>query len=667
MKKISQFLKNANELPEIKALGVLSIISLIYNFIIEALSRHSVSGAAMYLIERPLVFIGNSLIILLTLSLCLILKKRLTVFLIVSVFWLALGLTNCILLTYRTSPLSAIDFLIIKSAIGMVGIYLKIWQIVIVSILFIIFVAALIFLFFKCPKSVVNYRRTLICIAAVGVAVSMCSIYISAESKSVESDTTELSEIYDKYGFAYCFLKSLVSHGVEKPEVYNPDAVDQMLNERVTDGGEKTASTGVLPNVIFVQLESFFDINYLNRMECSENPIPNFTKLKNEGISGFLKVTSVGGGTANTEFEVLTGMNLQHFGLGEYPYTTVLKSRACESLAANLRSVGYGTHAIHNHIATFYDRHIVYASLGFDSFTPIEHMTNVSYNSLGWERDEVMTEEILAALDVDDNPDFVFAVTVQGHGQYPDEADTGDDTNGEYPANVKAVEKNITVSGINDVSEANRRTYYVNQLHETDIFIGELIEALEQRGEPCVVVFYGDHLPTLTIGEDELTACSLYETEYAVWTNTDIFENSNKYDLDLEAYRLSAFIQNLMGFSIGSITKLHQFELEKQTECDEELKTLEYMQLYDNDTGYLFRVNDMKYGVGKIEMTGWEIIDRKLYVYGVGFNRYSKVKIDRFIRDTEFIDSNTLVVQNIFSGEIDPVVVQVADDGTVLE
>ena len=85
------------------------------------------------------------------------------------------------------------------------------------------------------------------------------------------------------------------------------------------------------------------DVNYLKGIEFSENPIPTFTKLKDEGVSGFLSVKNVGGGTANTEFEILTGMNLDHFGFGEYPYTTILKSRACESIAYNLKRLGYGT------------------------------------------------------------------------------------------------------------------------------------------------------------------------------------------------------------------------------------------------------------------------------------------------------------------------------------
>lgn len=93
---------------------------------------------------------------------------------------------------------------------------------------------------------------------------------------------------------------------------------------------------------------------------------------------------SIGAGTANTEFEVLSGMNLDHFGVGEYPYKTVVKNRTCESMAYALQSAGYSTHAIHNNNATFYSRDRVYANFGFETFTSLEYMHDVEQNPLGW-------------------------------------------------------------------------------------------------------------------------------------------------------------------------------------------------------------------------------------------------------------------------------------------
>lgn len=112
-----------------------------------------------------------------------------------------------------------------------------------------------------------------------------------------------------------------------------------------------------------LQLESFFDpLQY--RIMNFRDPVPFFRYLKEKYPSGYLSVPSVGAGTANTEFECITAMNLDFFGPGEYPYKTVLQKTSCESVAFDLKELGYGAHAIHNNEGTFYDRHKVFSQLG---------------------------------------------------------------------------------------------------------------------------------------------------------------------------------------------------------------------------------------------------------------------------------------------------------------
>ncbi|MFR7901565.1 MAG: sulfatase-like hydrolase/transferase [Ruminococcus sp.] len=111
------------------------------------------------------------------------------------------------------------------------------------------------------------------------------------------------------------------------------------------------------PNIhLPVQLESFFDPTLVEYLNISEDPIPNFRKLMKEYTSGYYKVPSVGAGTANTEFESITGMSLHYFGPGEYPYKSILKETTCESAPYVLKNLGYSTHAVHNNEANFYGR-----------------------------------------------------------------------------------------------------------------------------------------------------------------------------------------------------------------------------------------------------------------------------------------------------------------------
>lgn len=663
-------------------LALLAGLAFILNLLLEILGRHSLIQALTFLIGHPILFLYNTLIILLTLSLCLAAKKRLAALLLLTTVWLALGVTNCIVLAFRSSPLSAIDFLIVKAALGMFSIYLSAVQVVLIIFLIAAFIALMIFLFVKCPKCRVSYRKSIACIAVIGLAVSGATL-LGSETKAFEGDSTDLADAYSSYGFAYCFTRSLLSQGVDKPEEYDPDAVNELLDslelepmpefESVPDPDELPPSGSgsepmTAPNIIFVQLESFFDVSYINWLECSEDPTPTFSSLKSNGVSGFLRMANVGGGTANSEFEVLTGMNLDHFGFGEYPYTTILKSRACESVAFNLKRLGYSTHAIHNHTATFYDRNIAYSYLGFDTFTPVEMMCGVSYNLLGWECDDIMTDEILSALDsTGETPDFVFGVTVQGHGKYPSE-----------PLDVDEFELNdylpafadsgiITLSGIGDEAELAQYAYYVNQLRETDNFIRELIEALSERGESCVVVFYGDHMPALALTDDDISNGDMYQTEYAIWTNTELFgDDANSLDRDLEAYMLSAYVQSLCGISEGAITRLHQSELQTGEDRGEELRILEYAQLYDNSVEPAYTPTEMTFGTKPVTIFGWQMSGTSLYIYGSGFNEYSAVRLGGFSRASVLLDEHTLRVDNIYFYDGIPEVVQLSSDGTEL-
>ena len=136
-------------------------------------------------------------------------------------------------------------------------------------------------------------------------------------------------------------------------------------------------------------------------------------QLQENYSTGYLTVPIVGAGTVNTEFEVLTGMSIQFFGLGEYPYKTVLKDKTCESIAGNLSNLGYATHALHNNGGNFYSRAKVFANMGFDTFTCKEVMNIQDYNELGsWPKDNILADQTEKILDSSkDQPDFCLLYT----------------------------------------------------------------------------------------------------------------------------------------------------------------------------------------------------------------------------------------------------------------
>ena len=166
------------------------------------------------------------------------------------------------------------------------------------------------------------------------------------------------------------------------------------------------------PNILFLQLESFVDPDLFNNIKLSADAIPTFRKLMRNYSSGSLTVPACGAGTANTEFEVMTGLSVKFFGPGEYPFKSVLKEKTGESIAFDLKSMGYSTHAIHNHRALFYNRNEVFNNIGYDTFTSLEYMSDVpktvSYTHLernDWERINMALDSLSKTnIHIDDTP-----------------------------------------------------------------------------------------------------------------------------------------------------------------------------------------------------------------------------------------------------------------------
>ena len=463
---------------------------------------------------------------------------------------------------------------------------------------------------------------------------SSCSPGPSPMNHNVIDDTDEfynLARAYEDNGFVYCFATSIVTKGVEEPDDYSYSNVAEIIQKEEIDSPSTDTNS---PNLIFVQLESFFDPYYISGLSCEYDPIPNFRALKENYSHGFLSVPCIGAGTANTEFEVLTGMNLNHFGVGEYPYVTIVDSGSTDSLAWQFLDLGYDTHALHNNNATFYDRHIVYDNLGFQTFTSLEYMTDVSFNALGWAKDSCLTNEILKCLDQGDQRDFIYAVSVEAHGRYPT-----------APTEDSSV---IPVTGI-DEDRRHGMEYYLYALSQTDLFIGELIDALSQFAEPTMIVFFGDHLPSFNLQDDELTAGTNQTTEYVIWTNYTI-----PYKVrDIQTYQLGAYVMEQAGIYEGAIFRIHQrydYASDYDEDYQHDLQSLEY-DMMDGE-GYaliddpLYNKSPLQLGVVPVQPEKLEYIDEdSFYVIGSNFTPFSVVHIDGEPCSTTFISSEQLLVE----------------------
>ncbi|MBE6637353.1 MAG: LTA synthase family protein [Ruminococcaceae bacterium] len=628
----------------------------------EVLSRHSLIDALRFTVTKPFFFLCNTAVILLTISLALLCRKRAYMITFLSLLWLGMGITNCIVRFFRQAPFSAMDFTLVLSVFPILFVYLSWIGVILMALGILALVIILIVRFIKAKKN--NPSRT------SGILPFFLSLLFTIMSigggylfRVIPTHFSSLITAYHDYGFSFCFVVSALDRGIDKPEDYD-EKIDDVLSDLLpetdetqdgdplppSDTTDEPLPAKDTPNVIVVQLESFIDLKLLQGFTFSEDPTPIFSSLKEQYQSGFLTVPSIGAGTANTEFEVLSGMSLQWFGAGEYPYETVLQKKTCETICYNLKNHQYTTHAVHNYNGNFYDRNDVFSRLGFDTFTSLEYMNNVTYNPIGWAKDAVLIPYIIDCLTTTEGSDLVYCITVQGHGKYPQEALEDED------------EAHLTLEAWPEDANADSFSYFANQLHETDAFIGALISAVNALREDTVIVFFGDHLPNIGIQESWLPdGMTLYNTEYVLWHS----EGEASEDKNLTSYQLSAEIMSHLGFEDGILTKLHQQWAHKDTYLDY-LEMLEYDLLYGDCLAYggelPFEATDIVMGIRPITISDVQMIGDNTYVSGQNFTPASRIVLNGLMRQTEFISETTLVLENIAIDSGDVIqIIQVAD------
>ncbi len=641
-RKMKELMDRIEQDPRIRRLnryGLLLHIGLscLLILLIEACSRHSVIAALQFPATAPLTFLYNAFLVFTSLMPVFLFKRRFLIRLIITAFWLLLGITNGIILSARVTPFNFTDLKLIGDLFAMKNNkYLSVVQVVLIVIGLLLLLVVLLFVARSGPKyngkihRIRNLCGFLACLALLPVLTTS-----AIDSNILAEYFGNLAQGYKDYGFVYSFSASVVDTGMSKPDDYSEEAIASILDE--VDVPETAIAQEDQPNIIFVQLESFIDPEEINFLNFSQDPCPNFRALTQNYTTGYLTVPVVGAGTSNTEFEVQTGMSLQYFGLGEYPYKTVLKTTPAESVAHDLDQIGYQSHAMHNNSGAFYSRSTVLRNLGFDSYTSKELMNITSWNELRtWATDDILTGETLKVLDsTPDQADFLYTITVQGHGAYPS-----------TPVFTDPV---IEVTGAATQEEAYQWEYYVNEMYEVDQFVGELIEELSERDEKTLVVFYGDHLPTMGLTDEDMKSGDIFKTVYATWDNFGL----EKQNQDITTYQMVAYFMDRVGIHEGTIFKYHQSEMAAGTTEDasylSDLELLQYDLIYGEKYAYggedLYPASDMEMGVADVVIKSFDTKEysESVMLHGQNLTKWSYVYVDGEPVQTTYISGTTLL------------------------
>ena len=626
-----------------------ALLACIINFVIEAISRHSVVAAWDYMTGTPMVFLYNAFMIFVTFSIVYLFKRRIFVRMIIGAIWVILGIANGYILLKRVTPFNAQDLKIAGDGIALINNYCNGFEVVVIAVGAVALLIWLISMWRRGGQYAgkIHHIAALIGIIVCGVLYTFVT-NIAIDKRVVSTYFGNIAFAYEDYGLPYCFSASLFNTGISEPNGYTKKAMAKIDKDGELNQTATSRSSDELPNIIVVQLESYFDVANAEFFTTSEDACPNLHNLYQNYSNGYFKVPSVGAGTANTEFEVLTGMNLRYFGPGEYPYKTYSKKHLTESAATALASLGYGTHALHDNTGNFYSRANVFNNMGFDTFTSKEFMNVLQTTENGWAKDEILTQHIMEAMDTTKQEDFVFTVSVQGHGNYPE---------------TQVIENpKIKVEGIEDEALKNKWEYYVNQVYEMDQFVGDLIKAVEERNEPSVVVFYGDHLPTMGLKAEDLKSRYLYNTNYVIWDNIGL----QKHDKNIPAYQLMSEVLNRLDIHSGTVFNYHQQRKGTKNYLSD-LELLQYDILYGKQYVYNGKApiteGHMVMGIRNVSLSSIvPQLNSGYSLYGENFTKYSRVYVNGEKQKSSFLNNTRI---NLSETELkDGDVIQVGQVGS---
>ena len=452
-----------------------------------------------------------------------------------SIFFMIVGLANYYVIEFRSAPIMPWDIYSIGTAASVANNfkYTIEKQTVLVLLGFVLLIAA---------ESVVNLeirgngqkKVPVWGIRAVGATVAVALLCSFTHTLHLDS-TIRKYGMYDKLftptvmskrdGTAVAFLMELKYVSVDKPANYSASAAEQIL-EPYAGKNESAASASSTPNIIVIMNEAFSDPAVLAPFETNQEYMPFVHSILDGSventISGYLNVSVLGGNTANTEFEFLTGGSMAFLPQGSVPYQQYLK-RTHPSLASHLKDLGYETVAMHPYNSTGWDRNKVYPLMGFDEMYFIKDYQNPE-KIRKYASDKACYDKIIETYEskTDGTPLFVFNVTMQNHSSYTDDFDN--------------FHPDIEVSG----SSSKALNNYLSLMKISDESIQELITYFSNADEDTVIVFFGDHQPTNSVVSDvwklngkngnELSdedEANRYKVPFFIWCNYDIETRTN--------------------------------------------------------------------------------------------------------------------------------------------
>lgn len=497
---------------------------------VEKINSNFENLTSKYLVGNVIVYLAIILIF------DILLRRTALAVLASALLALVYALANYFVTVFRGSPIVPGDFLVLNTAKSVAANYKYsfTWDIFYVVIFMIAWITAVCYLY-RMKKSL-NKKMIVFNIASAAVIVQ-CICVLDFYEPSL--DLWNLNANVSTYGVAMSMVSNVRQMKVSPAESYSVQTVKE-LYEQFEKNSSMQDQNDLRPNVIVIMNESFSDLSVISETINNEEIMPYFNSINKNAIKGKVYVSTIGGGTANTEWEMLTG-NTRAFVKGAVPYQQYILKDS-DSIVWTFKQKGYYTAAIHPYYASGYNRIKVYPRLGFDDFFDIESFENPSLSRDRYITDEESYKKVIEVFEdckKNEKQAFIFNVTMQNHSDYlsgywGDQVIKVPGYEGEFP----------------DVEE------YLTLIKQSDDAFSVLIDYFSSIDEPTVILIFGDHQPKVddvfyeTMKGKALDDWTLeeaqqrYEVPFIVWANYDIKEET---DVVISANYLSSILFDAAG------------------------------------------------------------------------------------------------------------------------
>jgi phosphoglycerol transferase MdoB-like AlkP superfamily enzyme len=453
----------------------------------------------------------------------------------------------------RQDPLLPWDFTLVHEVVAILKtVNVKLFPGIFALPVVIIIITIVLNSFFKTPKMNAFIR--------VGTSALLIAVFFALNNKVysdaklfdvlyVKGNIYNQTESFNSKGFLYSFIYANNMNKLKKFDGYTISAASRLESSQ-SENRADAANNKI--NVFIIMSEAFSDIADNEALDFSgyTDPLANYKRVKENSVNGYLVAPGLGGGTADTEFDVLTAINTRNFR--GVPFTYRIVNRPLESIASSLNSIGYENIAIHPGYEWFYNRVNVYRHFGFSNFIDIKNYPDDNMYKGMYVKEvhtfDTIIEEFENHLDKSPGtPFFDFCVTIQNHGPYKDKYLS--ETN--FKTNLPLEEYDI-----------NELSNYFEGLADVDAQIGRLYDYIQDSKEPIAVLYFGDHLPAFSqavyenlidSNKNDLTELTnRYSTPYLIFQNNackEIADFSSQKTFDkVSSNYLGAYFLKLLGY-----------------------------------------------------------------------------------------------------------------------